>query len=97
MSMSTWVTALRSADNPEYQKQLNVLKACREAGVSKLPPETAKYFEQDYHPQDVDEENALVVKIPSQKWNDRGIHQGIEINVADIPSGVSKIRFINSY
>lgn len=97
MGMSTWVIGLRTDQNPEYQKQVRVVEACKDAGIEKLPPETAKYFNQDYHPADVDVEDALLVKIPTKEWSDGDMSEGYEISVADIPSGVVKIRFVNSY
>lgn len=97
MGMSTWVVGLRTDQNLEYQKQVRVVEACRDANIEKLPPETARYFDQDYHPADVDVESALQVKIPVKEWSDGDMQEGYEVNVADIPSGVVKIRFVNSW
>ncbi len=89
MGMSTYVRGITSENNPEYQKHLKVYMVCKEAKVS-LPRETEKYFNGE------DPEYKLEVEIPSRKWNE-DMREGIEVIVAQIPSGVEIIRFINSY
>lgn len=90
--MSTHVVGFISDDNPTYQKHLKVLKICREANVS-LPIETKNYFGGDW--ENVEEEK-LEQEIPKHEWSN-DMSEGFEIIISEIPQGVSKIRFYNSY
>lgn len=80
----------------KYQKYIKVVEACKDAGIQKLPEETAKYFGCE-HPEDVEMESPLVVKIPKKEWKDGSMTEGYEIKVSDIPEGVEVIRFCNSW
>lgn len=91
MGMSTYVTAFTSPKEPEYAKHKAVYDFCRQQGVS-LPKETEAYF--DGEPP----EDKLAVKLPVQEWGNREyMQEGFELLVKDIPAGVHKIRFYNSY
>ncbi len=95
MGMSTHVTAFTSPTNTEYQKHAKVLKVCLEAGLKQLPPETGDYFGSD----SVDEsllEEKLEVSIKTHEFH-ADMVEGYEVYIKDIPAGVEKIRFYNSY
>ena len=93
--MSTYIKGYIPATDPLYVKHANVLKACFEAGIKELPEETAKYFGVK-NPEPCMLEEILEVKIPvTEIFNDSRVHY--EINIKDIPQGVEKIRFTNSW
>lgn len=95
MGMSTHVVAFTSPDNAEYQKHAKVLKVCLEAGLKQLPPETAEYFGDSYvHESKLDEK--LETKILAHEFSGDMV-EGYEVYIKDIPAGVEKIRFYNSY
>jgi hypothetical protein len=95
MGMSTYVTALRNKKSKEYEKHANVLKACIEADIEKLPKETAKYFNSDYPCKSLFEEK-LELNINYTDFSDDGI-SGIEVKVSDIPKSCHVLRFSNSW
>jgi len=96
MGMSTYVKGFVSPENETYKKHCKVLDACIEAGISKLPEETAKYFDCEY-PEGYLFEEKLEVSIPQHEWDDGDMCNGYEIKVSEIPEGVEVIRFVNSY
>jgi hypothetical protein len=96
MGMSTNVIGIRSGNDSEYQKHSKVLRACLDAGIEKLPRETAEYFGEKYPYEGLFEE-VLEVSIPKIRWDNRDMCEGYEIKVNDIPLGVETIRFYNSY
>lgn len=96
MGHSSYVKALISDQDPTYQKYSKVLRACLDAGVSKLPQEVANYFGSEYAEEYLFEEK-LQVKIPLTGWSDGDMCDGYEIKVEDIPEGVKVIRFVNSW
>jgi hypothetical protein len=96
MGMSTHVIGIRSGNDSEYQKHSKVLRACLDAGIEKLPRETAEYFGEEYPYEGLFEE-VLEVTIPKTRWDDRDMCEGYEIKLIDIPLGVETIRFYNSY
>ena len=95
MGMSTRVTGFVSAENETYKKQVRVLKACIDAGISELPKETAEYFGEKYAEKYLIEEK-LETQIPTHEYNNE-MEQGYEIIVSEIPKDVHKIRFVNSW
>ena len=95
MGMSTRITGFVSKEDETYKKHSKVLLACIEAGVSELPKETAEYFGSKY-PEKYMLEEKLEVKIPMQKYQE-DMTEGYEVYVSDIPKGVEKIRFTNSW
>ena len=95
MGMSTHVTGFVSPENENYKKHSKVLIACIEAGISELPKETAEYFGSEY-PEKYLLEEKLEVAIPTREWNNE-YSSGFEIIVSEIPDGVHKIRFANSW
>lgn len=97
MSMSTYVKGYIPATDPLYIKHSNVLRACIDAGIKELPQETAEYFGSKY-PEEYLFNEKLEIKIPTEKFNDPQTCQAIyEVKIANIPAGVEKIRFINSW
>ena len=95
MGMSTHVTGFVSPENENYKKHSKVLIACIEAGISELPKETAEYFGSKY-PEKYLLEEKLEVKIPTSERSNE-YSSGFEIIVSEIPDGVHKIRFANSW
>ena len=88
MSMSTNIIGFRT-------DQDKVLNACIEAGIKKLPDETAAYFGSEY-PEEYLAEEVLKVEIPKEAWSE-DMRSGYEIEVSKIPVGVEIIRFYNSW
>lgn len=88
------VQAFISADDLTYKKHTKVLIACNEADIS-LPQETAQYFGDDSAEIYLLEEK-LMIEIPIQEWSGDSSN-GYEILVKDIPEGVYKIRFYESW
>lgn len=95
MGMSTSVYGFVSPNNKIYRKHSKVLRACIDAGISELPKETAEYFDCEY-PEEYLFEEKLEVSIPQHEYNE-DMRQGYEIKVSEIPEGVEKIRFVNSW
>jgi hypothetical protein len=95
MGMSTRVVGFRSSNDPTYQKHAKVLRACNEAGIKKLPEETAKYFGSEY-PDECLLEEVLEVRIPCYEYAE-DMTEGYELRVSEIPEGVEIIRFVNSW
>lgn len=95
MSMYTDVIAFRSDKDKTYQKHKKVLLACLRADIEKLPKETAEYFDCEYPDKELLQE-ALTVEIPLHDYSE-DMEEGYEILVSEIPEGVYKIRFYNSY
>ena len=95
MGMSTRVVGFVSPENETYKKHAKVLRACIEAEISELPKETAKYFGTK-HPEEYLLEEKLECKIPKHEYS-ADMQEGFEIIVSEIPAGVHKIRFTNSW
>lgn len=93
--MSTRIIGFISEDNETYRKHKKVLIACVEAGIQKLPEETAAYFNSSYPTLSLIEEK-LELEIPKHKYNGK-YSSGFEIFISEIPEGVHKIRFENSW
>jgi len=95
MGMSTSIVGFVSPDDEIYQKQVKVLEACINAGISELPKETAAYFGGKYaEPYLI--EDKLTTDIIIHEYNS-DYENGYEIIVSEIPEGVHKIRFTNSW
>jgi hypothetical protein len=95
MGMSTNIKGFVSPDDPTYKKHVKVLIACMEADIDELPKETAEYFGEKYPAEYLIEEK-LEVSIPAKEYSAE-MEDGYEIIVSEIPEGVHKIRFYNSY
>lgn len=101
MGMSTHVVGLRSADNSQYRRMIGVVEACAEADVP-LPDLVQRYFGSEAEGAPADWvlehhlEAPLEVELPSKEWGNQS-SAGVEVAVSDIPSGVTTIRFYNSW
>jgi len=93
--MSTHIKGFIPDTDPTYQKHKKVLIACYEAGIKKLPQETAIYFGNEY-PDPYLLEEKLEVDILFNKLDDDSSNH-YEVFIKDIPEGVEKIRFSNSW
>lgn len=82
-------------DNEKYKKHAKVLKACYDAGVSELPKETAEYFGSKCPDLYLLEEK-LEIEIQKHEYHGDAT-RGFEIYISEIPEGVHKIRFVNSW
>ena len=95
MGMSTHIDGIREPDD-SWKRMKAVWDACREAGVS-LPREVNEYFDGE-----TPDPDGVVLNLMdgahhiAREWS--GLFDtGYEITVADIPAGVTKIRFYNSW
>lgn len=95
MGMSTHITGFVSPENETYKKHSKVLLACVDAGIKEMPKETAEYFGSKY-PEKYLLEEKLSIKIPNHEYSE-DMTEGFEIIVSEIPEGVHKIRFTNSW
>lgn len=98
MSMSTYIQAFIPEDSELYQKHRAVLLACMNAVVS-LPQETAEYFgSKEAYESLLEEKLTIELKEGThyKEWRDSS-SSGFEIEIKDIPKGVSKLRFANSW
>ncbi len=93
--MSTQITGFVSPENENYKKHSKVLIACIDAGISELPKETAEYFGEK-SPQRYLLESKLATSVPTHEYS-QDMTEGYEIIVSEIPEGVHKIRFVNSW
>lgn len=95
--MSTSVRAFIPDTDETFQKHKKVLIACREAGIS-LPKESEEYFGYNETDDWVLEEKLEISlgKEILKEWRDDS-SEGFEINIADLPKGVTKLRFANSW
>jgi len=92
--MSTKIKAFTSETNKEYIKHEKVWIVCSQAGVS-IPIETLEYFNGCDKPEDRLEFN-LLEGHHYHNWSTE-MQEGFEVNLDELPEGVTKIRFYNSY
>lgn len=99
MSMSTYIQAFIPDTDPTYQKHKKVLLACIDAGIEELPKETSQYFGYKTPEREALEEKLKVELREGVHYKDynEDMSQGFEIELKDIPQGVTKLRFVNSY
>lgn len=96
--MSTHVQAFIPDTDETYQKHKKVLLACLEADVD-LPKATAEYFGSEY-PEEYLLDEKLEINLEAGKHYkeyDDDASSGYEIFIKDLPKGVHKIRFYNSW
>jgi hypothetical protein len=93
MSMSTHISFLRDKNNEQYQKNLKVLMACKDAGFDP-PPEIDEYFGNDGI--DCDPEYPLEIDGTAREYETQ-YRSGYEVDLDDIPEGVKTIRFYNAW
>lgn len=99
MGMSTHIKAFILSTDKDYLRHAKVLRACIEAELEELPPETARYFgRKDVNEELLDEKLSFPLE--------RGYHykdytedmvEGYEIFIDKLPKDVNKIRVYNSY
>lgn len=89
MGMSTHVMGFRAPDE-EFKKMRAAWDACEAAGVS-IPDEVEDYFGGTSP-----DPSGVEVDIEAHEWSNE-YAQGYEINVADIPKGLTSIRFYYSW
>lgn len=96
--MSTHIKAFIPDTDNTFQKHKKVLVACLDANVS-LPKETAEYFGANEPDLELlDEKLSIELKefihyTPIQTDGETGF----EVDLRDIPKGVTKLRFYNSW
>lgn len=95
MGMSTTVVGLTSPDEPEYVTMSKLAKQCKDAGVG-YPHEVVAWFRVRGADPDYPEE-ALHVELLLTDWDEEEMSKGLELKVADIPAGVTTLRFYNSW
>jgi len=89
--MSIYLKGYISENNEDYQKHKAVLEACENAGIEKLPEETAKFFGSEYVESYLLEEK-LETEIIKHEYNtDDSV--GFEVFMSEIPKEVHKLRF----
>ena len=98
MSMSTSIQAFIPDTDEAYNKHKKVLLACLEADVE-LPKKTAEYFGSEYAEEYLLEEKLEIDLEEGKHYNEfsKDSSEGFEIELKNIPEGVTKIRFSNSY
>jgi uncharacterized protein YcnI len=98
MSMSTRVVGFRPPDE-EWQRHKAVWDACQFAGV-RVPDETNRFFMGTTpDPAGIEVELTRVSSRSGWVANEyKGdMEEGYEVMVAEIPEGVTRIRFVNSW
>ena len=95
MGMSMKIKGFVSTENETYKKHSKVLLACLDADIKELPKETAEYFGYKY-PEKYLLEQQLELEIPKHIYKE-DTTEGFEIIISEIPKGVHKIRFTNSW
>ena len=88
--MSTHVRAFIAPTDETYLKHKEIWEVCNKNNVS-LPEETEAYFNGCDFPED-----KLETKIKAHEWSDN-MQRGYEVYIKDLPKGVEKIRFYNSW
>lgn len=88
--MYTNVIGFINSNNETYVKYKKIWEQCVDAEIS-LPKEVKKYFEYCE-----ESEDKLRLKLPIKEWSNE-YSSGFELLVKDIPEGVEKIRFYNSW
>ena len=98
MGMSTHIAAYTPDTDVDFQKHKKILLMCLEAKVS-LPKETALYFGEE-SPSEylLDEKLSIDLKedVHYKEWSDES-SQGYELDLTQLPKGVTKLRFFNSW
>lgn len=87
--MSTHVVGFRAPDE-EWTKMKAIWDACEVAKVS-VPEEVERYFGGESP-----DPSGVEIEIEAHEWSNE-YAEGYEINVADIPKGLTSIRFYNSW
>jgi hypothetical protein len=96
MSMSTHVYGIRPPD-AAWKKMNKARDACIEAGID-IPPAIDDFFDGE----NPDDKGVLLnltngVHACCEEWSDDGGSQGYELDLKQLPSNVTIIRFYNSW
>lgn len=89
MGMSTHVVGFRAPDE-DWHKMKAIWDAC-EAAQIKVPEEVRYYFGHE-----APDPSGVEVDVPTHEWNNE-YAEGFEIKIAEIPKGLTSIRFYNSW
>lgn len=91
-----YLKGLRPQDG-EWKKKRAAVQALVDAGEP-VPPSLLKYFGDMDDPKYIleDETRGLQVEIPSKEGSD-GENEWIEVLIKDLPPGIERIRFYNTY
>ena len=98
MGMSTSMVAFREPD-AEYQKHKKVAEACWAADVE-VPEATAKYLGQDAIDMEDAEQGLAFSWVECKKMTtpyEDSDSVGLEVDLRQLPSGVVRLRFYNSW
>lgn len=98
--MSTHIKGFIPDTDAEYQRHKKVLLICHEMEVH-LPPETAEYFGHGVPHLSLLEEKLemeLIENVNYKYWDDTEEgSQGFEVDLTQLPPGVTKLRFYNNW
>ncbi len=97
MGASPFIQGFKSKDGEDFKKHEKVLRACLDAGIKKLPEETAIYFGDDAVELCVLEESLEASLNGCYEDYQGDMEDGYEIKVKDIPKDVDIIRVGVSY
>lgn len=100
MGMSTHIKAFIPDTDPEFKKHKEILDICLKHNVY-LPAQTAQYFGQS-NPYEgmADEklEKELTQGIHYVEYRDsHSSEEGFDVDLTKLPTGVTKLRFYNSW
>jgi hypothetical protein len=102
MGASLHYQVLRDTKHEDFLKHMAVNKACLDAGIKKLPEETAAYFGLEYPECESEMENRAL-EIANNKLNgavremDEEYRDGYEVDISKLPKDAKVIRFFVSY
>ena len=99
MSVSMHFQILRDPEHELFKKHMAVNQACLDAGIKKLPEETAAYFNCEY-PECASEMERRALEIEKRDLNSMGAvgewhdeyHYGHEIDITKLPPDAKIIR-----
>lgn len=92
--MSTHVVGFKDPDD-RYLRLLAVWETCHAAGV-RQPQEVLDFFGESAENRTGPDPTGVETSIPSHDWRQE-MRQGLEVVLAELPPGVTKIRFYNSW
>lgn len=93
MGMHMYVVGYKQADH-QWDKMKDVWDVCKRAGIE--PPEEVTDFFDDEYPGD-NPGMEFDLGQSCQQWNDGDMCEGYQIELSEVPAGVTHIRFICSY
>lgn len=103
MSMSTHVVLLRDGTSEDHRKKVKAMEALIEAKVA-APDSLLEYFgiseESEFRADTSGLEVVYASRYSSEPWCERWRTEsgdGFEVFLSELPAGVKRIRFYNSY